>query len=513
MVVEDDVTSREFLRRALEKNGCAVTTAEGVDVAVHLFAQRGFHSFDTVVTDHYMPGQTGLDLLTWLKDNDANLAGILLTSASERDVITESVRVGASDFLEKPVNLEKLFPALEKAVDTTQRRRRLAETESAVRSLGQAQAGLIQFAPVHTPGGPARLEVCFHPRLEAGGDFFSHFQPAPEKLCCLLTDVSGHDLQAAYVSAYFQGLVRGMLQAAVPPPEIFDCFNRFLVEEWNADDPSWWPQKKSSTSVAAVSVLLDFHAQTVNVLTCGTPAPVHIARDGRAKKLGADGGAALGWFDTVAERGSVHDLAGGGRLCVWTDGLEELADALGVQPLCLAYVLETAQRCGKKLPQLDHAPDDILVARIFLPSLLPDPAPAQALLLAEYHGGAAAEIDRLAADWRRNLEFAIPNIAEATLHDILLAAREAVLNAMTHGCAGDVAKRLRFQISHRPVKNSVKVWVDDPGGGHAFDFAAHAVAAAENILDTHRGLILMTTLAHAIQFERGGASVAMEFNL
>ncbi len=514
MVVEDDLTSREYLRCVLEKSGCTVATAAGVDAAIQLFANRGFNDFDAVLTDYEMPGQTGLDLLSWLKENDTHLASIILTGERDRQIIAESVRGGASDFLEKPVDLQKLFPALDKAVEATHRRRRMAETESAVRSLGKAQEGMIHFKPVATSdGGTVQVEVCFHPKLEAGGDFFSHFQPAPGKMCCLLTDVSGHDLQAAYVSAYFQGLVRGMLQSSVAVPEIFDAFNRFLIEEWNAAGQFRLQKKKTSTSVAAASVLLDFNTRTASVLTCGAPAPVHIARNGRAVKLGAGGGAPLGWFDSVTDPGKLHDISGGGRICLWTDGLEELADTLAVHPLCLAYVLTVAQKNGQKIPQLENAPDDILFARIYLPFLLPDATPAKALFLADYHGGQAAEIDQLAAAWQRNLQFASADISEATLHDILLAAREAVLNAMKHGCQGDATKRINFQISFLPLKKTVKVWVDDPGSGHQFDFAAHAVTAAEQLIDEHRGLIVMTNLAHALHFERNGASVLMEFKL
>lgn len=512
LVVEDDLTSREHLRLVLERKGCVITTADSVDAAQRAFAEKGDRYFDTIVTDYRMPGRTGLDLLEWLKQKDSCLATIILTGEGEKEIVAESLRAGASDFLEKPVDLQKLLPALAKAVGVTRRLRHLAETESAVQSLGQTQKGLINFEPVAVPGGgTVQVEVCFHPKLEAGGDFFSHFQPAPEKMFCLLTDVSGHDLQAAYISAYFQGLVRGMLQRAAPVPEIFDCFNRFLLEEWNAAGQFRLSQNNFSTSVAAASVLLNFKHKTAGVLTCGAPAPVLITADGRAQLLGDGGGPPLGWFPEHTARGSIHPLADGGKICLWTDGLDDLAETFGVHPLCLAFVLE--QAAGKKLPLLAEAQDDILFARIILPATETVSSPLKTLLLAEYHGGQAAEIDRLAAGWRRNLEFALAGIEDSALHDILLAAREAVLNAMQHGCTGRAGRRLRFQISFDPETAGVKIWVEDPGPGHQFDVAAHAPPAAGEIADAHRGLVFMQHLAHAVTFERNGASVMMDFQL
>lgn len=180
---------------------------------------------------------------------------------------------------------------------TTQRLRELAAVESAVTDLGRAQNSLIHSRRVAIPGhGEATVDVCFHPKVKAGGDFFTHFQPAPDKYCCLLTDVSGHDLQAAYVSAHFQGIVRGMLQAGAAIPEIFRFFNRFLIEEWNPSGHFRLQSANTETSVAALSLLVDFRRHTVNVLTCGAPAPILIAPDGRARCLGETGGSALGWF-------------------------------------------------------------------------------------------------------------------------------------------------------------------------------------------------------------------------
>lgn len=84
LLVEDDFTSREFLRRVLEKTGCAVAAADCVPDAQRLFDERGAQGFDTVLTDYRMPGLTGLDLLEWLKQRDSCLTTILLTAEGEK---------------------------------------------------------------------------------------------------------------------------------------------------------------------------------------------------------------------------------------------------------------------------------------------------------------------------------------------------------------------------------------------------------------------------------------------
>ena len=261
LVVEDDLTSREFLRLALEKGGFAVITADGVIPAQEQLQAAGFDAFDCVVSDYRMPGQTGLDLLAWLKEVSPTLTTIILTAEGERKLVTESLRGGAADFLEKPVVLKELLESVTKAIRLTNRRRHSSHVESAVKDLGRTQQWMLNSQK----SSAVEVEVCFQPILEAGGDFFSHFQPAPEKYFCLLTDVSGHDLKAAYVSAYFQGVVRGMLERSAEVTEIFRTFNRFLVEEWNQNAEFTRKPVAATTSVAVCSLLLDLRERTAHV--------------------------------------------------------------------------------------------------------------------------------------------------------------------------------------------------------------------------------------------------------
>jgi CheY-like chemotaxis protein/anti-sigma regulatory factor (Ser/Thr protein kinase) len=483
-----------------------------VDAALKIFAAHGIQWFDTVLTDFQMPGLTGLDLIQWMQQQDVPLASILLTGAGDKQLVKDSLRAGVSDFLDKPINLPKLFPALTKAVESTHRLRHLNATESAVKDLGRTQRSLINSKPVIVPGGVATVELAFHPKLEAGGDFFCFFQPTPEQLVCLLTDVSGHDLQSAYVSAYFQGVVRGMMHANVPVPEIFRYFNHYLTDEVNRPGQFRLQNSKGPSSIAALTVILDFATNTISALPCGSPAPIYVQPDGRALTVGTSGGAPLGWFPEFEPTTFAQPFVSGGNILMWTDGLDELADGLGVHPLTALNSLALARQNGNESAFLANAQDDVLCANLRLPGsngadqFIP-------MLLDEYHGAQADEIDRLADRWRHHLKFSISGLTGESEHDILLATREAVLNAMKHGCQLDPNKSLSVQISYQRGRRKVKVWVTDTGNGHHFDFAAHEQAAAEQMLESHRGLIFIKHLAQTVTFERNGSTVIMDFQL
>jgi len=509
LVVEDDPASLSYLQFALAKHGYAVVSAEDAASAREQLAPACIRTFDCVVTDYRMPDQSGLDLLAWIKGRDPALATIIVTAEGERGLIAESLRGGAVDFLDKPIDTEKLFAAVTRAVQQTWRQRHLADSESSVRELGRAQERMLGGEAARSP---LRADVCFHPKHEAGGDFFSRFRPAPDKHFYMLTDVSGHDLQAAYISAYFQGVVRGMLEHEASMEEIFVSFNRLLLEEWNQVG-EFGPQSSGiEASIAASAVLIDTTAQTATVLAHGMPAPVFWLPDGDAQLVGDSGGFPLGWFSNFSACGVVHPIPGGGSFCLWTDGLEDAAGKKGVSELSLAWALQRAKICGTKFAEIDFAADDILLADIYFSSSLSAPESFRPLILDQYHGGQSGEIDELQSIWRRSLQLVVPELPEARLHDVLLSSREVLLNALLHGCGSRADQKASFQAAYCPSLQTIRVRVCDPGPGHQFNLTVHEERAARELAEDHRGLILVRHLADNMSFRRNGASVTMDFN-
>ncbi len=510
LVVEDDPVNRTFLRISLQKNGCTVLPVATVAEAQAQLAANGFEHFDCVLSDYWMPDSTGLDLVDWLKTKDTTLAVIIVTGECEKALVAESLRRGVTDFLEKPVRVPKLLAAVTKAVAQTEQHRRMSQSATALESLGRTQMWMVQSGTKAL--GKLSVEVSFQPKLEAGGDFFGHFQISPQKHCCLLTDVSGHDLQAAYISAYFHGIFRGMLSRAAALPEIFDYFNDFLVNEWNQAEQL---QTKNSfgTSLAAVAVLIDSHQQVANVFICGAPVPVYVSPDGRAQDMSENDGPPLGWFPNIVSRSAIYAINGGGTIYLWTDGLADLAIAQSVHPFCLAFALQRTKDQAGRHPLLQEANDDILFAAIHLAPNAPAGEWFQPLVVENYRGDQGGEIDALEAAWRRNLKLALPELSEFAEHDILLGTREAALNAFKHGCRAAPEKNVRLQMSYHRVRRVLQIWVEDPGPGHAFDCSAHLQNKEQDLMDAHRGLFFIVHLAQHVKFERNGATVIMEFHL
>ena len=434
LLVEDDPTMRIFLDAMLQKQGYTVTGSADVPDAQQTILRLGAAAFECVVTDYLMPGPNGLELLRWLGEQDHSLATIVVTAESEREIVAESLREGACDFLEKPVVPKKLYAAVERAIGATRHKRRQALTEAAVREVGKVQHQMLG-SEIEEGKNQPEIEVFFRPKSDAGGDFLNHFGIGANNYFVLLTDVSGHDLKAAFISAYFQGIVRGMLESNATVERVFEFFNGFLLREWSSVQSPSRPDAVSA-SVAVGAIFIEPAHQRATVLTSGSPRPVYVGPDGRARLVGEAGSAPLGWFEENPVKAAHLETQSGGAFFLWTDGLESFAEAQNLSAAGVATVLLLAQNGLRTLPDLEPAQDDILTARVGLPGAEENADAFLPLLVEEYNGGQAGAIDELQIFWTRTLLHCLPEISQEVTFNVILSAREAMLNALAHGCAG-----------------------------------------------------------------------------
>ena len=80
------------------------------------------HGADVVVTDLRMPGMTGIELLTQIREFDPEVPVIVITAFSTLESAIEALRQGASDFLKKPFDMEELLVVVENALERSRLR-------------------------------------------------------------------------------------------------------------------------------------------------------------------------------------------------------------------------------------------------------------------------------------------------------------------------------------------------------------------------------------------------------
>jgi DNA-binding NtrC family response regulator len=118
LVVDDEMGIRELLSEILGDEGHAVQLAENAQQA-RLARQQG--APDLVLLDIWMPDTDGVTLLKeWQRDGLLTMPVIMMSGHATIDTAVEATRIGALNFLEKPIALQKLLKAVQQGLSRAQ---------------------------------------------------------------------------------------------------------------------------------------------------------------------------------------------------------------------------------------------------------------------------------------------------------------------------------------------------------------------------------------------------------
>lgn len=124
LVVDDEEQFLDVFSKRLEGRGLKVDKAVSGEEAMKRVKGK---DFDTIILDMMMPGMSGLDTMKRLKEENPEVQIIILTGHATVEKGVEAIKAGAVDFLEKPVDINKL---LEKIGDAQHKRMILVEKKS-----------------------------------------------------------------------------------------------------------------------------------------------------------------------------------------------------------------------------------------------------------------------------------------------------------------------------------------------------------------------------------------------
>lgn len=112
LLVDDEREYLEIMSERMRARGMIVTTTESADQALSIIEKE---TFDAIVMDFQMPGMDGMEALKAIKTKKPELQIILLTGHATVEKTVEAMKIGATDFLEKPADLEALAKKIKDA--------------------------------------------------------------------------------------------------------------------------------------------------------------------------------------------------------------------------------------------------------------------------------------------------------------------------------------------------------------------------------------------------------------
>jgi len=114
LVVDDEPNVVKSCVRMLELEGFSVRGATSGARAIELCRQEGF---DLVLTDLKMPDVDGLEVLTAVKGQNPNTAVVIFTAYGTKENVVEALRLGACEFLEKPLETKTLVATVQRVLE------------------------------------------------------------------------------------------------------------------------------------------------------------------------------------------------------------------------------------------------------------------------------------------------------------------------------------------------------------------------------------------------------------
>ena len=164
LIVEDDITFSLMLTTWLGKKGFVVRSSSSVSDAKR---RLGEEAFDLVISDLRLPDSDGIDLLKWLKSTHPSLPLIMMTSYAEIQTAVQAMKLGAADYIAKPLNPDELLGKI----------RELAHVE--------------EKAPARVPV-PSAPDLYIEGRSQAARQLYEHVRlVAPTDMSVLVTGASG----------------------------------------------------------------------------------------------------------------------------------------------------------------------------------------------------------------------------------------------------------------------------------------------------------------------------------
>lgn len=113
LIVEDDITYGLMLKTWLQKKGFNVSTESNIARAKkHIEARPA----DLILSDLRLPDSDGISLLEWMTQKRMNIPLIIMTSYAEIQSAVHAIKMGAKDYIAKPINPDELLKKIEEAL-------------------------------------------------------------------------------------------------------------------------------------------------------------------------------------------------------------------------------------------------------------------------------------------------------------------------------------------------------------------------------------------------------------
>jgi|TARA_B100000446_G_C10547858_1_gene339129 serine phosphatase RsbU (regulator of sigma subunit) len=251
LVIDDEAMVRDSMEAYLEDSGYQVHAVESAQSGFLILEQ---HTVDLILCDLRMPNFDGLEVLKQVKERAENIPVIVVSGAGVMDDVVQALRLGASDYLVKPIldmavlehsvqrnlsliTLEKQNKEYRDHLEVVNRelRNSLEELRSDQQAARKVQ---MKMLPDFLDAQGLSFKHIIKPSLMLSGDFLDYFPLDDDHYGCYIADVSGHGASSAFVTVLLKNLTyrlkrnlkRGSSDDLYHPMKVLQRINEELLD-------------------------------------------------------------------------------------------------------------------------------------------------------------------------------------------------------------------------------------------------------------------------------------------
>jgi len=259
LIVDDEPDIRLLLGAYAEKNGYIPLLAENGEKAIEMLTQT---PPDAIISDIMMPVMNGMELLREIKDQNYDIPVILMTAYGTIDKAVEAMKLGAADFITKPVNFDYLIQIVQRVFKQSELERKVREQERQLKAdLRLASTVQRCMLPTNLDNDYLSLTLRYEPLIEIGGDYLATRRYSDAKIAIALYDVTGHGVSAALLATMLHHELTDSLADFRKPHDIIKKLNYFASEKFSV----------TGLFCTMVLILVDARNKQLTAINAGHP--------------------------------------------------------------------------------------------------------------------------------------------------------------------------------------------------------------------------------------------------
>ena len=114
MLIDDDEWIRDSLGLYFEGEGCHLLALETAEEGLEVLKKQ---DYDIVMVDYRLPGMDGLEFLKRIQKTQSHAMKVLITAYKSEGVVSEALKIGVQDFIEKPFTTKTIEESLTRLIE------------------------------------------------------------------------------------------------------------------------------------------------------------------------------------------------------------------------------------------------------------------------------------------------------------------------------------------------------------------------------------------------------------